>query len=160
METTSNPYAPPTSDLANSSQDVCRPISVYTPFQVGLASFLGGPLAAIYTLSRNYHQLEKSKDSQNVIIFGAMIVLFLIWLSAILPPQASRTGIPLLCTLIATNLAKSTQLTKAQVDGSQRYKRSSSWNVALVCVASIILFFVIAIPCVWLLEYLNIASPA
>jgi len=160
MESAPNPYSPPTANVEQSLGKVVSPIHVYTPFQVELAAFLGGPIAAVYALSRNYSQYKKEKACSDTILFGSIVILFLIWLSAILPPQASRPGITVLCAFGAGAISKSTQLTKSQIADSDQYVRYSAWNVLLLIVLSIISIVAIYIPCYMLLEYLGVVSAA
>jgi len=88
-----NLYAPPKSNLADIvSSDSIR---LYSPRQIYTASFLGGPFAGAWLLSRNFRLLSRSSDSDRTLIIGVAVVIGLFPLLVVLPKNFPQVVIPL-----------------------------------------------------------------
>jgi hypothetical protein len=43
---------------------------IYSPNQVGLGTFFGGPLAAVYFLKKNFDAVDNSATAEKTVIIG------------------------------------------------------------------------------------------
>ena len=134
--------------------------ALYTPFQVRLASFIGGPFAAVYTLHYNFRHLGRERETRLTLYWGVGFILGLLALIPFLPDKFPNTVIPIAYTIAAGNLAASKQLSKKAILASSSYVRCSGWNVAAVCVISLIGFCAIMFPLLFALDGLGIINLA
>lgn len=154
MDDASNPYAPPEALLAEPGAEAASGPRrlVYTPFQVRLAAFLGGPFAAVVTLYQNFKALQDARGQRLALWLGIAFNGVLLALLPILPERFPRQLIPLLYALAAGGIASSWQLTKAQLDASDQYQRRSGWSVAAVTLLSFLAFCLVVFPLYFLLD--------
>ena len=158
MNDLSNPYAPPEALLADPGAEAGtgRRQPIYTPFQVRLASFLGGPLAAVFTLHQNFKALQDAQGQRLTLWLGIAFNLALVALLPFLPERFPRQLIPLLYSFAAGGIASTKQLSKAQLNASDQYQRRSGWNVTAVVFASLIAFSLVVFPLYLLLDHWGI----
>jgi hypothetical protein len=89
-----NRYAPPGAPLAD--PESLGVSTLYTPRQVYLASFLGGPLAGAWFFSRNLYFLNAASEARRILIIGLAVTLGLAPLLPFLPKSMPNVVIPLL----------------------------------------------------------------
>ncbi|HVR21186.1 MAG TPA: hypothetical protein VMS65_15845, partial [Polyangiaceae bacterium] len=131
MET--NPFEPP-SELADQAvQPVTsgdsRGVKVYVPNHVGLAAFLGSPLAGAWILGANYAALGRSADRTKALVVGfiATVALFAI---AVVLPEGTPNFLPIVYTLALREYAKRVQgkdIDRVLATGGAKY---SAWRAA------------------------------
>ena len=112
-----------------------RNIMLYSPLQMEVAPFFGGPVCGIYMLTANYRRLEKPKYARNVILIGSIIV-FLYLLGNAHPlsskiPQVIYQAIPV---LIVWGICKIYHISKEDIVEAQKYTLRSNWTVLFVIV--------------------------
>jgi hypothetical protein len=120
--------------------------AIYTPFQVRVASFIGGPIAPVYTLYANFKQLNDERRARLTLLLGIAFNALLLAVLPFLPERFPRQIVPLAYAIAAGEFAKSMQLTKDQVEMSTQYRRHTGWRVAGVSVVSFIAFVIVALP--------------
>lgn len=140
---TSNPYSSPGSDLERSQQKTA--IQIYTPNQIALGSYWGGPLAALYFLRQNYSELGHFSYAKMTLLWGVVISIIFILLIPFLPEETPNSLLPLVYCLTARQLAESTQLTKETINTEERYSFHSNWKVFGIGTLALIIFASIAI---------------
>lgn len=115
-------------------------IMLYSPRQIEVATFLAGPICAVYMLTANYNRLEKLEYARNVTFIGSIIVLLwhLVPVSDKVPQMVYQT-IPL---LIVWAICKKYHISRQDILEEPIYIFRSNWIVLLV---SIIGFIVVAI---------------
>ena len=133
-------------------------LAIYTPFQVRLASFIGGPFAAVYTLHHNFKRLGKLRETRLTRYWGGGFIIALFAVIPFLPDKFPNTVIPLGYTLAAGSIAASRQLSKEAILGSGKYARCSGWNVAVVCLVALVGFCAIFGPFLFALDYLGVVD--
>ncbi|MFT3870399.1 MAG: hypothetical protein QM715_18275 [Nibricoccus sp.] len=134
------------------------PSALYTPFQVGLASFIGGPFAAVYTLYCNFKRLGKVRETQFTLYLGGAFLIAILAVLPFLPDKFPNMVIPVAYTFAAVSIASSKQLSKEQILASENYVRRSGGNVAVVCVVSFLGFFAIMLSVLFALDHWGIVS--
>ena len=115
-------------------------IILYSPRQMEVATFLGGPMCAVYMLTVNYRRLEKVIYARNVIFIGSIIVLLwhLVSVTDKLPQVVYRI-IPL---LIVSGICLKYHISKQEIIEKPLYIFRSNWKVLLVSIIGWILLFI------------------
>jgi hypothetical protein len=103
--------------------------SLFTPVQVRLGSFLGGPIAAIYFVRQNFTVLGKHAEARNTLLWGAAFVVGLMILLLFLPKRFPNYLIPITYSWFASFVVDKWQLTKQAMRESGKYQVQSNWRV-------------------------------
>jgi uncharacterized protein YcbK (DUF882 family) len=116
---------------------------LYSPTQVFVSSFLGGPFAAIHTLRHNYKALGNTKEGQRVLHLG----LFLITLLCLLTIFIQRENPSLILTLIiptpflyswfALKVAKNNQVSDMTKQGEDFTSISTKRVISIIFISLI-----------------------
>jgi hypothetical protein len=117
---------------------------LYSPMQVSLATYLGGPLSAIYFLKVNFDARGESTFSKRVTFFGSLFTIMLIVAIPVISPHLSSSIIPLLYLFPVMFVVHKYQLSKQEISDSKEFSFHSNWRV---CGLSIL----------WMLAYLILA---
>jgi hypothetical protein len=103
---------------------------LYTPSQIGLATFLGAPLAAGWLMARNYRALEEKKKAKRCLIYAALGTTVVMALAFVLPENFPNSALPIGYTIGIMQIAKQTQ--GAMIDAhSARGGSAGSWWAAV-----------------------------
>lgn len=122
-------------------------IMLYSPIQMQVATFLGGPLCGIYMLTANYKRLEKTEYERNVILIGSIMTV--LWmLGALHPlfdnfPQVVYQAIP---ALMVWGICKKYHISKEDIIEEQRYTFRSNWTVFIVLIIGMVLIVALMFP--------------
>src|SRR5262249_22208391 len=87
-------------------------IKLYSPIQVGVAGFCGGPLATVHTLWANFRALDNPSGARHTLIWGSMIVLAVIGVLPFLPDKFPNLAIPLATLFVGQLIVRKSQMTK------------------------------------------------
>ena len=158
MTELTNPYTPPLSNFSGQidEQALEVPQPIYTPFQVRLASFLGGPLASVYSLYQNFKQLHDAQGMRLTLVLGLGFCALLFGILPFLPERMPNQILPLAYSFAAGWIASSKQLNKDQIKQSTQYQRRSGWNVTAVTLISLVVSCLIIFPYLFLLSAIGI----
>jgi hypothetical protein len=143
---------------ASPPQLIAETDTLYTPFQVRLASFIGGPGAAIYTLHWNFRRLKKFREARVTLFCGGALVVVMLVGIPFLPAKFPNTVIPLAYSISSGSVAASKQLSKEAIVASGKFVRSSGWNVAAVCFISLLSLSVIMIAVWFVMDHFGIIN--
>ena len=117
---------------------------IYSPNQVFAAAFLGGPMAMVYVLWKNFQTLEDSHGMQQILFWGSIFIIALMLFSPLLPNSWLDFVIPFAYPLAAWSLAESFQMSKQAIADSQDYEFQSAWNVIAVSTVFLVAMVVVA----------------
>jgi hypothetical protein len=120
---------------------------IYSPIQVLAASLLGGPMAMIYVLWKNFQTLENPHGMHQILVWGSIFIIALLLFSPLLPNSWLDFVIPLAYPLAARSLAESFQMSKQAIADSQTYEFQSVWNV--IAVSAVFLAAMIIVAFTW-----------
>jgi hypothetical protein len=120
-------------------------IKLYSPVQVGIAAFCGGPLATVYTIWQNFRAMGNDISARRTLIWGTVIVIALLLVLPFLPDKFPNLAIPLANLAIAQAFVQKFQMTKQAILESEQYGFQSNWNVFGVIVAAIVAFLAILV---------------
>jgi hypothetical protein len=117
---------------------------IYSPIQVLAASLLGGPVAMVYALWKNFQTLENPHGMHQILFWGSIFIIALVLFSPLLTNNWLRLVIPFAYPLAAWSLAESFQMSKQAIADSQAYEFQSAWNVVAVSMISLAAMIVVA----------------
>jgi len=140
---TRNPYEATTVNLTTPTN------KLYSPRQAMMASFFGGPFAAVYVVRSNYRELKNATSFRAALRWGALLIVALLLILPFLPEKFPNTAIPLGYSLAVGQLVEKNQMTKEAISKSETYMFQSNWRVAGVAALSLLLF--LAVSLVWML---------
>jgi hypothetical protein len=120
---------------------------IYSPNQVLAAAFLGGPMAMVYVLWKNFQTLEDPHGMHQILVWGSIFVVALMVFSPLLPNSWLDFVIPFAYPLAAWSLAESFQMSKQAIADSQAYEFQSAWNV--IAVSMVLLAAMVVVAFAW-----------
>ena len=121
------------------------PKKVYTPDQVAVGTFFGGPLAATYFIYKNYMQLGEENKALKTIIYGVLILAVLFCGLLVIPDnyKPSRRILSIIISATATAIVISEQMTREQIKNSDDYVFASNWKTLGVTLLSAAITFIL-----------------
>jgi hypothetical protein len=124
--------------LATKARPTHRPvqaiIELYSPGQAMFAALLGGPLAVIYVLQKNFQELGNPTARRSTIRIGAVCMLMLLVVISFMSSRFFRSGFTMGVAFAASGLVKSLQMTKEAIQSSGAHQFQSNWNVVGVAI--------------------------
>ncbi|MBU2879465.1 MULTISPECIES: hypothetical protein [Aliiglaciecola] len=145
-----NPYSAPKSDMGQSLSTDST--SIFSPNQITLGAFIGGPLAAVYFLYQNFSALNQFDKAQQTLRWGLSLCLVFICLLPIIPENFPNTVIPIVYCIVARQIAEKHQCSKQQIIESDLFRFQSNWRVLVITVTALILLMVLVIPVIFAFE--------
>lgn len=121
-------------------------LKLYSPFQIALGSFFGGPIALVYFLWENFKTLGKLEAAKQTIIWGIVFNLFLLASLQLLPNTFPEIVIPFVYSLFAMQLVSSKQMSRDAIQESINYRFQSNWRVFIYGLVLFITWLAIAFP--------------
>ena len=118
---------------------------LYSPGQVSAASFFGGPLAAIFTLYKNFVTLGNINKAKNTLVVGSLLTFLSLFIIPFLPEDFPNIAISVEYTASAASVATQYQMKKIDIAESDIYSFQSNWKVLGLSLVSIILFLCLVI---------------
>ena len=115
-----------------------RKTKLYSPAQIRTGVVLGGPIAAIYFLRKNFIALGKSAEANQTIIYGAIYTVVLTVVAFFIPRGLTILG-SLVTMAIAGNIAERRQLKKAEITASEHHELQSNWRTFFQSVLFLVL---------------------
>jgi hypothetical protein len=117
---------------------------IFSPNQVLAAAFLGGPIAMVYVLWKNFQTLENPHGMHQILFWGSIFIIALMLFSPLMPNNWLGFVIPFAYPLAAWSLAESFQMSKQAIADSQAYEFESAWNVIAVSMVFLVAMIVVA----------------
>jgi hypothetical protein len=154
--TPDDPYQPPQATLEGAAEKR----ALYTPLQIRLGSFIGGPLTAIYLLKANFDTLNDASRSRKTQAFGLVLSTLLILSLPALPDRFPNFVIPLAYSWTAGYIAETFQRSKAAIASSTEFEFESNWKVVGACLVGMVLFFLVAIGYLLAMNAAGLSRPA
>jgi hypothetical protein len=150
METPVEPASPqPDSMSARLARAMGTPseigYSLYSPMAVGLATFLGAPVAGSVIMALNYRRLGKPASARSAVIYGVIATAALIALGFVLPPQMPTSAIAVASIIAMAQVAKTLQGEALDLHKSAGGRIASIWKAAGVGLASLIVLSVVIV---------------
>ena len=136
------------------------PTAIYSPKQILGGSFLGGPIAAVYFLRRNFQTLHNASAARWTLVWGIVFNIVLVALIPFLPERFPNYVLPLAYSWAACGIATAKQITKETITSSPEFSFHSNWRVAGLGVAFLIGTLVLWLAIFFGLAYLHVGNLA
>lgn len=143
-----NPYSIPSAQLADPSLVSGR---LYKPMAVGLATFLGSPLAGAYILTQNLKHLGRSEEIRNVWLIAVGLLLVTMLCAALLPesvPSLPFTIVQIIAMGALSNHYTATDLARHLEQAGSFH---SNWRAAGISLLFMLALAALILPVVFLL---------
>ncbi len=124
--------------------------SIYSPRQIQVATFLGGPFAAAYFLKTSFESINKQALASKSFILSLIGSVIIIGILPFLPEKMPNNVIPLLYLIPVVVLLKKHYFTKEEILESEDYQIESSWKVFGISLVSVVLYGTIALSYLWI----------
>lgn len=118
---------------------------LYTPKQVQAGAFLGGPLAAVFYLWKNFQTLKNPGGAKWTLRYGLGFTILLILLIPWFPERTPNYILPFAYAWGAYYLVTRYQRSKEQIQKSPELGFHSNWKVTGIALAGLIAFAVPAL---------------
>ena len=132
--------------------DKTNAVDIFSPRQIFLGSYLGGPVAALYYLKSNYKVLNNAVAEKNVLFAGGIFIVLLTVSLLYIPDNFPRLAIPLFYSGIALLISENLQINREKEATSKEYRFCSSWRVTKVAIISLVGYFVVAFGLLYAIE--------
>jgi hypothetical protein len=121
---------------------------IYSPTQVYITTFLGGPFMGFFVLWSNFRAMGKTDSANHTLIWGAVCnVLFLGIFLIPIPKSFPNILIPIIYSVIFRQFAESQQMTRDAIRNSETFTFQSWWKAIGIAIAflipTLILYFVV-----------------
>jgi hypothetical protein len=129
---------------------------LYSPTQIGIGTYVGGPLAAMYFLKGNYDTLGDELSSKKATLIGIIVSLLIIGILPFIPEHTPNMLIPMLYLIPVILIAKKEHLSKIEIQDSSEYSFQSSWKAFGMSILWMVVFFILTFIYMFALELLGI----
>lgn len=130
-------------DTIPSSDAPHQNVKLYTTGWIGFATYVGGPLAATYLISKNFDYLGKKEYARTSLIIGLIFTLLLFGALPFIPEnvmdRVPNYLIPIAYTAIAYYLVGKYQEKEIQDHLKGNGARQSGWKVTGIAILSLII---------------------
>jgi hypothetical protein len=117
---------------------------IYSPNQVLAISFLGGPMAMVYALWKNFRDLQDPHGMQQILIWGSFFIIALMAFAPLMSSAWPDYVLPFAYPIAAWFLADRHQMTKQSIAESQSYEFQTVPNVIAVSIIFLLAMLVTA----------------
>lgn len=150
-----DPYAAPAAELrADASGN-----RLYSPLQVSVGAFLGGPVGLAYFLWANFRALANEQAARRTLAAGAALMVALIVTLPILPDRFPSWPITVLYMVTGRYVAERFQMTKQAIEYSADYTFHSGWRVFGIGLSCLVVSLVLIVVPIVALALLGIWDP-
>ena len=126
---------------------------IYSPKQIFLGSFVGGPIAAVYFLRKNFLTLENDAAASQTLLFGIIFNIAFISLMIVLPKNFPNFVVPLGYCLVAQSISQSMQFKKESMTASSEFHFESNGKLVGIALA-----YFLATCALWILIFMALAQ--
>jgi hypothetical protein len=120
---------------------------IYSPNQVLAVSFLGGPMAMVYALWKNFQNLEDRHGMHQILFWGSIFIVAMMLFAPLMPATWPDYVLPFAYSFAAWSLAERHQMTKQAIADSQTYEFQTAGNV--IAVSILFLLAMMATALIW-----------
>jgi len=120
-------------------------IKIYSPIQVALGAFFGGPVALVFVLWRNFKALGNKAGARKALLGGLLFIAAILMSIPFLPEKFPNFVLPIAYSFAAKLIAETYQLSKAAIAASETYTFQLAWNVVGIIVCSLFIFVALAL---------------
>ncbi len=131
---------------------------LYSPNQIGMGSYLGGPIATVWFLRKNFKALGMAEAVRNTSFLGALFVAGIIYALPFVPDSVPNYLIPAIYSAVGVGVSSSYQKSKADIKSSDDYAFQSNWRVFFLSIVCFALFLTLALAGMFAMDSLGLIS--
>lgn len=131
---------------------------VYSPLQAAMGTFLGGPLASVYFIKKNFTATSNYEGSSKTLTYGGALLVALLCILPFIPEDFPTLPIPLLFVFLTKVLIEKFQFDKDTIEKDHTLTFHSNWRVFFIGLASLIVFSVLIFIQVLIMDSLGIIT--
>lgn len=135
-------------------------IKMYSPNQISLGTYLGGPFAAIYFLKRNFDALNKEDLSKKTMQIGILFSIIILATMPFIPENTPNLLIPMLYLIPVIIVVGKHQMKKEEIIESSEHDFQSNWKVFGMSIVWLLAFLVVGVILLMVLESAGVISLA
>ena len=132
---------------------------LFSPTQITVATFVGGPLATTYMVKENYRAMGMPQAQKNSCIYGALITLLIFTIAWFLPENFPNMVLPMAYTALAFYWVEKNQLTREQIEQQAQFEFQSNGQVFGISIVSLLITLVIIFGVVFMFMPMDDLSP-
>ena len=118
---------------------------MYSPTQVAVGTFVGGPLTIAFLMGANFNALGRSDLKTKTWLWVLAGTVLMVTISMFLPSNIGGIPVSGALAVLAYQLTNSKQLSKVDIETAIDYEFQSNWRVFGFSLLAILLVFVFAI---------------
>lgn len=119
-----------------------------------MASFLGGPFAAIYVLRCNFEELQQPAFAKGTVRWGGILTAVLLAVTPFMSETFPGLLIPVVSSVMVGQIVTQFQMTRQAIEASDTFDFHSNRRVVIVSLVAAMLFVVVAV--VWVTVLANL----
>ena len=121
-------------------------VRYYSPNQIYVGTFLGGPIAGIWYLARNFSAFGQDEAVRSTWLYGLLLTILFVEVGMFVPDEVPAVAFSAVYTGIVAFLLEKYQAKNLQAAAENpQIQRESHWKVAGVVLVSLIAVLVLAI---------------
>jgi hypothetical protein len=124
-------------------------IRLFSPVQVSICSFVGGPMAAVFTLWKNFDRMGQARRARDTLMYGGVAIFLFLCVVPYLPDWFPPIIIPVVYTAVAGLVATCSQRGQEALKEFGAYQSEGGWRVAGLSIAFLLAF--IAFYMMWIM---------
>lgn len=133
---------------------------VYSPTQAAMGALLGGPIASVYFITKNFSVLGDDKLVKQSSFYGSLVIIIVLAILPFLPENFPNMVIPIITVVSTRALIEKLQFKKEDISNNEHLDFQSNWRVFFAGLISMAIAYVIAVIILLVLDALGIASIA
>lgn len=127
----------------------------FSPNQIYVGTFLGGPIAGIWYLARNFNAFGQDESVRVTWLYGLLATLVFLEVAIFVPDEVPSVAFSAFYTGVVAFLLEKYQKTKLDsMMADNLTRRESNWKVAGIAIVGMLAVLVVAIVLVALTEIL------
>ncbi len=118
---------------------------VFSPSQIKVATFIGGPMAAAYFLKKAFESIDKSNIAKRSFYISLLVTIIVIFTLPLLPERTPNHLIPILYLIPVVAVLNKYYMTKEEIENSDNLLFESNWKVFGLSCSFAALFIVLGL---------------
>jgi len=131
--------------ILEASLDPSSSPQYYSSMQITVATLIGGPLAGGYLASRDHTLFGDPGKGRLALVISSVVIIVLLYLGSILPPQNARSGLPFLAVIgyrVYSAYAFDSTIAQRRSEGWLQYSWWRAVGISLVILMAMIAIIV------------------
>ncbi|MCH1918543.1 hypothetical protein L9G15_03740 [Shewanella sp. A3A] len=102
---------------------------LFSPTQIAVATFIGGPLAAVYTIKENYRAMNLPELHKASMIYGLLLTVLIFTIIWFLPENFPTIALNLLYIVAVRYWVEKKQISREQIEQAEQFDFQSNGQV-------------------------------